>query len=123
MSKSVDESNPNKTKPPRAAPKGAPHGQLEVEPDYAPAMSAIGDLCTWALDLAARSVADWPEGRRRVKNASRHMRTLLQGKKPRGRGAEEDLMFTAALLARIFDADLGLGVGNGPLEERAVHQR
>lgn len=88
------------------------HGQLEVDDlNYAPAIAAIDDLFTWAIDLAMQSVADWPAGKRRVKSARRYLRSLMRGKVPQGPNADEDVAFTAALLVRIFDAELGLGLG------------
>jgi hypothetical protein len=88
------------------------HGPLEVEHiNYAPAIAAIDDLFTWALDLAMQNVVDWPEGKRRVKSARRVLGTLMRGKAARGGAADEDVAFTAALLVRILDADLGLGLG------------
>ena len=38
--------------------------------DYGPAIAAAADLSRWALDLATAEVADWPEGRRRVRDTS-----------------------------------------------------
>jgi hypothetical protein len=77
--------------------------------DYGPAIAAAGDLATWAFDLAARDVADWPEGRRRVRAARRYVLARLGGQHPRSTPFE-DVVFTAGLLARIFEADIGLGM-------------
>ena len=79
--------------------------------DYGPAVDAIADLATWALDLAAADVADWPEGQRRVKNARRFVLARLRGKHLRST-PYEDVIFTAGLLARIFEQEVGLGVGD-----------
>lgn len=106
-----------------AAPKPSPArtaraasvGEFEAAPvepiDYEPALAAIGDLFSWAFDLAEKNVAHWREGKRRVKRARRYVRALMRGRVPRGAEAEADLAFTAGLLVRIFDADLGLGLG------------
>jgi hypothetical protein len=79
------------------------------EIDYGPAVDAIADLAAWALDLAAADVADWPEGQRRVKNARRFVLARLRGKHLRST-PYEDVIFTAGLLARIFEAEVGLGM-------------
>ncbi len=77
--------------------------------DYEPALAAVDDLASWAFDLAGKDVAEWPEGKRRVRNARRYVHAVLRGKRvpkqPHG-----DLMFTAALLARILDAEVGIGL-------------
>ncbi|MBE7451468.1 MAG: hypothetical protein HS111_21985 [Kofleriaceae bacterium] len=77
--------------------------------DYGPAIEAIDDLLGWAFALARKDVGDWPEGTRRVRNAHRYVRALLRGKTPRTE-PREDLLFTAALLVRVFEAEIGLGV-------------
>jgi len=77
--------------------------------DYGPAMAAVGELATWAFDLAAKDVADWPEGTRRVRNASRFVLSRLQSKRSCS-VPTDDLLFTAGLLARIFEAELALGM-------------
>jgi hypothetical protein len=74
--------------------------------DYGPAFAAVHDFAAWALDLAARDVADWPEGLRRVGTARRFVLARVRGKHPR-RVPVEDVLFTAGLLARIFEAKLG----------------
>ncbi|MCA9678393.1 MAG: hypothetical protein KC464_25430 [Myxococcales bacterium] len=79
--------------------------------DYGPAIAAAGDLAAWAFELAATDVADWPEGRRRVRNARRYVLARLRGKHPRSTPFE-DVLFTAGLLARIFEADIGLGMSD-----------
>lgn len=79
--------------------------------DYGPALLAIDELIAWAFDLAAASVADSADGKRRVKNARRFVTSSIRGKRTPA-GAEADVMFTASLLVRIFDADLGLGLGD-----------
>jgi hypothetical protein len=75
--------------------------------EYGPAIEAVCDLIAWAFDLAEREVADWPEGRRRVRTARRFVLARLHGKRPHGVPIE-DVLFTAGLFARIFEADLRL---------------
>ena len=77
--------------------------------DYGPAIVAVSGLAEWAFELAAKDVEDWPEGRRRVRNARRYVLDRLRGRSARGVGTE-DVLFTAGLLARIFEAELSLGV-------------
>jgi hypothetical protein len=79
--------------------------------DYAPAMAAIGNLFGWAFGLAEKDVAGWPEGTRRVRKARRYVSAVLSGRHPRNEPREE-LLFTAALMVCIFDADLGLGLAD-----------
>jgi hypothetical protein len=81
------------------------------EIDYGPAVDAIADLAGWAFDLAAADVADWSEGKRRVRNARRYVLARLRGKVIRST-PYEDVIFTAGLLARIFEQEIGLGVGD-----------
>ena len=77
--------------------------------DYGPAILAVSGLAEWAFELAASDVEDWPEGRRRVRNARRYVLDRLRGRYARGTAAE-DVLFTAGLLARIFEAELSLGM-------------
>ena len=77
--------------------------------DYGPALVAIDELIAWAFDLAAASVPD-RESKRRVKNARRLVVARMRGK-PAPAGSELDALFTASVLARVLDADLGLGLG------------
>ena len=77
--------------------------------DFGPAVAAVADLAGWALDLAAADVADWPEGVRRVRTCRRYVLRTLHGKRT-GSIPYEDVLFTAGLLARIFEAELGLGM-------------
>jgi len=77
--------------------------------NYGPAVAAVGEVAAWAFDLAAQDVGDWPEGARRVRNARRFVMSRIQGKRPRS-APFEDVLFTAGLLARIFEADLSLGM-------------
>jgi len=87
-----------------------PHPWADINGiDYGPAIAAIGDLVTWTFDLAAADVADWPEGQRRVRSTRRYVLARLRGKRPRGIPFE-DILFTAGLLARIFEAEIGLGM-------------
>ena len=81
------------------------------EIDYGPAREAIADLAEWALGLAAADVADWPEGQRRVRTARRYVLARLRGKHLRST-PYEDVLFTAGLLARIFEQEIGLGMGD-----------
>lgn len=82
---------------------------VEGEIDYGPALVAIDELIAWAFDLAASSVPD-RESKRRVKNARRLVVARMRGK-PAPAGSELDALFTASVLARVLDADLGLGLG------------
>lgn len=75
--------------------------------DFGPAVAAVHDLAAWAFELAARDVADWSEGRRRVRNARRFVLGRLRGKDVH-RTPYEDVLFTAGLIARILEADLRL---------------
>ncbi len=93
---------PTKTKP-------AAHPWVIDGIDYGPAIAAVDDLATWAFDLAAQDVADWPEGQRRVRNARRFVLARLHGKRSRF-APSDDILFTAGLLARIFEAEIGLGM-------------
>jgi hypothetical protein len=77
--------------------------------DYGPAIAAVADLAAWAFELAARDVEDWPEGRRRVRSARRDVLARIRGKRA-ARATTEDVLFTAGLLARIFEAELSLGM-------------
>lgn len=83
---------------------------LDGDIDYGPAVVAARDLATWALDIAERDVGDWPEARKRVRNARRFVFARLDGKERRM--PIEDVIFTASLLARIFDDDLDLEVAD-----------
>lgn len=83
---------------------------IDGDIDYGPAVTAARDLATWALDLAERDVGDWPEARRRIRNTRRFVLARMAGK-DRSMPVE-DLIFTASLLARIFDDDLDLDVAD-----------
>jgi hypothetical protein len=85
----------------------ATHPWVIGDIDFGPAVAAAHDLAAWAFDLAARDVADWPEGRRRIRNARRFVLGRLRGKDVH-RTPYEDVIFTAGLLARILEADLRL---------------
>ena len=89
--------------------KPAAHPWVIAGIDYGPAIAAAGDLAAWAFDLAAKDVADWPEGRRRVRTARRYVLARFGGRYPRSTPFD-DLLFTAGLFARIFEADVGLGM-------------
>jgi hypothetical protein len=117
VSKSPRTSNPHARKPGKrvtasaAAPDSCtrPPGRSQVIGgiDYGPATAAVHDLVEWAIDLAERNVAGRPQDRRRVHTARRFALARLHGKPWRAMPVE-DVLFTVALLARIFEADLGL---------------
>jgi len=83
---------------------------IDGDIDYGPAVTAARDLATWALDLAERDVGDWPEARKRIRNTRRFVLARIAGK---DRSMPfEDVIFTASLLARIFDDDLDLDLAD-----------
>ena len=92
-----------------AKPKRHPWADAIDGIDYGPAVAAVADLAGWALDLAAADVADWPEGARRVRMCRRYVLRRLRGQRTGG-VPFEDVLFTAGLLARIFEAEIGLGM-------------
>ena len=75
--------------------------------DYGPARAAFKDLAVWALDLAERDVADVLADRKRIRN----VRGAILGNTSR-EPSTRDVMFTAQVLARVFDRDLGLGLSD-----------
>lgn len=83
---------------------------IDGDIDYGPAAAAARDLAVWALDVAERDVGDWPEAKKRIRNTRRFLLARLSGKERRM--PIEDLTFTASLLARIFDDDLELDMGD-----------
>ena len=83
---------------------------LDGDIDYGPAATAARDLATWALDVAERDVGDWPEARKRIRNTRRFVLARIAGKDRHM--PVEDVIFTASLLARIFDDDLDLDVAD-----------
>ncbi len=83
---------------------------IDDDIDYGPAATAARDLATWALDIAERDVGDWPEARKRIRNTRRFVLARIAGKERRM--PMEDLIFTASLLARIFDDELDLDVAD-----------
>lgn len=98
--------------------------------DYGPARAALRDLANWALDIAERAVDDWPSGRQHVRNTRKFVLARVEGKKPR-HVATDDILFTAELLARIFDEDLDLGLSEAltilemlelPVDAVAMHR-
>ena len=110
MSKSRRSSSKKSTAPansPETRSEPVAHPWVIGDVDFGPAVAAVHDLAAWAFDLAARDVADWPEGRRRVRNARRFVLRRLRGKDVH-RTPYEDVIFTAGLLARILEADLHL---------------
>lgn len=108
MSKSARKSTRVTTK--HTSTKQATHALPWIIDDinYGPALAAIHDLTTWAFDIAANDVADWPAATRRVRNARRFAESRIRGQRARA-APLDDVLFTAALLARIFDAELSLG--------------
>ncbi len=101
------------SRPARSSKKAATSTQppwIDDGIDYGPANTAARDLASWAFALAERDVKDWPAARKRVRNARRFVLARLAGKDRRM--PFEDVIFTASLLARIFDDDLGLGLGD-----------
>ena len=98
-----------KRKAARPAPPLTPPW-IEGGIDYDPALVAIEELIDWAFGVAAASVADAPVDVRRVRNARRYALAAIHGKAdPR---SVDDVVFAAGLLARVLDADLGLGLGD-----------
>ena len=98
-----------KRKAARPAPPLTPPW-IEGGIDYDPALVAIEELIDWAFNIAAASVADAPADVRRVRNARRYALASIHGKAdPR---SVDDVVFAAGLLARVLDADLGLGLGD-----------
>jgi len=83
---------------------------IDGDIDYGPAAAAARDLATWALDVAERDVGDWPEARKRIRNTRRFVLARIAGKDRRI--PVEDVIFTASLLARIFDDDFDLDVAD-----------
>lgn len=79
--------------------------------DYGPARAAIHELATWALDIAEGAVVDWPAGRAHVRSTRRFVESQLSGNRP-SHASIDDVMFTARLLARIFDDELGLDLSD-----------
>lgn len=106
MSASRNSSRTNRSK--KKADTSAKPPWIDGDIDYGPANTAARDLAMWALALAERDVDDWPVARKRVRNARRFVLARLAGKDQRM--PVEDVIFTASLLARIFDDDLGLGL-------------
>ena len=106
MSKSKRRSSNTKSTEPAIAPDPA-HPWVIGDIDFGPAVAAVHDLAAWAFELAALDVADWPEGRRRVRNARHFVLRRLRGKDVH-RTPYEDVLFTAGLLARILESDLRL---------------
>ncbi len=77
-----------------------------------PLRTAIADAATAALDLAEREVEDWPVARERVKNTRRSVNALLSDRRAKKMASADDIMFTASLIARIVDEQLGLGASD-----------
>jgi len=75
--------------------------------DYGPAIEAVRGLIAWAFDLAERDVAGRPQDQRRVRTARRFVLARLYGKPWRAMPVE-DVLFTVAVLGRIFEMDLRL---------------
>ncbi|MBL8626826.1 MAG: hypothetical protein JNK64_36395 [Myxococcales bacterium] len=99
-----------KAKPKTARPAPLTPPWLEGGIDYDPALVAVEELIDWAFNVATASVADAPADVRRVRNARRYALASIHGKAdPR---SVDDVVFAAGLLARVLDADLGLGLGD-----------
>ncbi len=79
--------------------------------DYGPARAAVNELATWALDIAEHAVDDWPAGRAHVRKTRGFVDAQIAGNRP-SRASIDDVMFTARLLARIFDDELGLDLSD-----------
>ena len=77
--------------------------------DYGPARAAVRDLANWALDIAEKSHDDWPAARVHIRKTRRFIDARIAGKRSNA-ASLEDLEFTASLLTRIFDEDLGLAL-------------
>ena len=108
MSRSVSRPRSKKKAGPALVAAKAPW--IDGDIDYGPATAAVRDLATWALDIADRDVGDWPEARKRIRNTRRFVLARIAGKDCRA--PVEDVLFTASLLARIFDDDLDLDVAD-----------
>ncbi len=108
MSASRNSSRTNRSK--KKAATSAHPPWIDGDIDHGPANVAARDLAMWALALAERDVDDWPAARKRVRNARRFVLARLGGKDQRM--PVEDVIFTASLLARIFDDDLGLALSD-----------
>jgi hypothetical protein len=79
--------------------------------DYGPVRAAVRALATWAFDLAARDIAEDPDGLRRVETARQLVLAQLDDK-PAPRGASlADVQFATLQIARLVDRDLKLGIG------------
>jgi hypothetical protein len=90
---------------PTIAASGAPWVKNGI--DYGPARAAINDLADWALGLAEREVSDDPADLKRIRN----VRRAFDGRATR-EPSTRDVMFTAQVLARVFDRDLSLGLAD-----------
>ncbi len=101
--------SPKKKAAPAIAAARAPWVRNGI--DYGPARAAIHELAAWALDIAERAVGDWPSGRTHVRNTRRFVEAQIAGNRPTG-ASIDDVMFTARLLARIFDDELGLDLSD-----------
>lgn len=80
--------------------------------DYGPLYAAGRDLVAWAFAVAERDVEDWPVGKRHVVNARRYVRAAMKGRPIPPGVSEEDVVFTAELIARRLDEDFQLGLGD-----------
>ncbi len=74
----------------------------KVDPDQA--LDAIDDLMSWAFNLAKKSV-DSIDDKERVRNVRRYFAKTLRGR--RVRCPTEDLYFTAGVLMRVCESELG----------------
>jgi len=79
--------------------------------DYGPMRAALQDLSDWVFNLAEASVEDWSTARAHLRATRRFVDAQIHGYRAR-RVTVDDVMFTAQLLARIFEADLGLDMSD-----------
>lgn len=105
-SRSSARPRPSRKAPKRSSPAVRAAWLDDDEIDYGPATDAVRSLAMWALEIAERDVEDWPTAREQVRNTRRFVIGRLSGQERRV--PIDDIIFTAGLLARIFDADLGL---------------
>ena len=93
----------------RIAAAGAPWIRGGI--DYGPMRAALQDLSDWVFNIAESSVEDWSSARAHIRATRRYVDAQIHGYRAR-RVTIEDVMFTAQLLARIFEADLGLDMSD-----------
>jgi hypothetical protein len=74
--------------------------------DVGPAALPVAEIVTWAFELVADVVSDWPEARERVERAQ----ACLAGEA--ARASDDDLEFAADLIARTLEADVGVSMAD-----------